>query len=70
LLPHVHVAIIRAEQILPHLEAWLNQQSQDLSEFRKVGNHIIITGASRTADIAMELVLGAHGPAHLHVIIV
>lgn len=69
LLPYVHVAIIREKQIVPHLDAWIEVQSQDKKAFREIGNHIVITGASRTADIGMELVLGAHGPAELHILI-
>lgn len=69
LLPHVHIAVVRESQILPHVDAWLAQQAQDTAGFRAVGNHVIITGASRTADIGMELVLGAHGPAQLHIIL-
>ncbi len=67
LLPYVHIAIIRETQILPHFDAWIAQQN--LEAFRAVGNHIVITGPSRTADIAMELVLGAHGPAQLHLLV-
>jgi L-lactate dehydrogenase complex protein LldG len=70
LLPAVHIAVLHHQQILPHLDEWINRQAQDLESFRQIGNHIIITGASRTADIAMELVLGAHGPAKLHIIII
>jgi L-lactate dehydrogenase complex protein LldG len=66
LLPYVHIAVLKSSQILPHFEAWINQAK---AEFRSTGNHIVITGPSRTADIAMELVLGAHGPAELHLII-
>lgn len=69
LLPHVHVAIITREQILPHFDAWIEQQARSVDDFRKIGNHVVITGASRTADIGMVLVLGAHGPAELHIII-
>lgn len=66
LLPFVHIAVLKSSQILPHFEAWIAQTKAD---FRKTGNHIVITGPSRTADIAMELVMGAHGPAELHLII-
>ncbi|MEL6525380.1 MAG: LUD domain-containing protein, partial [Chloroflexota bacterium] len=34
LLPHVHIAVIRAEQILPHFDTWIEQQSQNQSSFR------------------------------------
>jgi len=70
LLPYVHIAILREEQILPHFEAWIaTQRAQDLEAFLKSSTTNIITGASRTADIGMELVLGAHGPAELHLMI-
>jgi L-lactate dehydrogenase complex protein LldG len=69
LLPYVHIAIVEQQQILPHFEAWIAQQSTDAASFRDSGNHVVITGASRTADIGMELVLGAHGPAELHIIV-
>lgn len=70
LLPYVHVAVVKQSQIMPHLDTWLQQQHEDKENFRSVGNHVVITGASRTADIGMELVLGAHGPAELHLVIV
>lgn len=68
LLPYVHIAIIRQDQILPQMEAWT--QRQDRAAFRAISNINIISGASRTADIGMELVLGAHGPADLHLMLV
>lgn len=68
LLPYVHVAIIKQDQILPQMEAWMQQQDRD--EFRQTSHINIISGASRTADIGMELVLGAHGPADLHLMVV
>lgn len=70
LLPDVHIAVIQESQILPHFDAWIEAQRADLDSFRKIGNTTLITGASRTADIAMELVLGAHGPAQLHLILI
>jgi len=35
-----------------------------------LGNLNLITGASGTTDIEGSLVLGAHGPRYLHVVIV
>ena len=69
LLPTVHIAVLTPDQIMPHFDAWIAAQSAQAQDFRAVGNHIVVTGASRTADIGMELVLGAHGPAELHVVI-
>jgi L-lactate dehydrogenase complex protein LldG len=70
LLPAVHVVLARQEQIIPDLETYLARiRAQGLADFRSAANVLVITGASRTADIAMELVLGAHGPAALHIIL-
>jgi len=71
LLPDVHIAIIQSSQFIPDLESWIEQQqSAGLDQFRQHSNVVIISGASRTADIGMELVMGAHGPRDLHLIII
>lgn len=69
LLPPVHVAILTARQrlrtvwdLVPLWRQWLSTQGQLPS-----GIHLI-TGPSRTADIELTLVLGAHGPKVLHVV--
>ena len=70
LLPKLHIAIITTDQIVPNMESWLAQQREyDLQSFQ-ASNINIISGPSRTADIAMELILGMHGPGALHIIIV
>jgi len=71
LLPPVHIAIITPEQIVPNLESWAAHQScERQADFRQSSNIVVISGASRTADIAMQLILGMHGPGELHIIIV
>ena len=71
LLPPVHIAVLRQKQILPDLESWFAlQREQNFLHLRLASNIVIITGPSRTADIAMELVMGMHGPRELHVILV
>lgn len=70
LLPSVHIAVITAQQILPDLESWwAKQKVAGLEHFRQHSNIVVITGPSRTADIAMELVMGMHGPRELHVVV-
>lgn len=69
LLPLKHVAVIRLSQILPHLEAWIGVQ-RALGHYQSAANVMIISGPSRTADIAMQPILGMHGPAVLHIIII
>ncbi len=70
LLPDVHIALMRAEQILPDLETWQDLQKEaGYPAFTKSSNTTLITGPSKTADIAHQLVRGAHGPRELHVMI-
>jgi len=68
LLPENHVAIVSASRIVPTMEdGWdlLRREHRGLP--RQVN---FVSGPSRTADIEMTLVLGAHGPFRVHVIIV
>jgi len=71
LTTYKHIGVIHESQIVFNLEAWFKQQQEKgLDSFRNTANVVVISGASRTADIAMELVLGAHGPAELQIVIV
>jgi len=70
LLPDLHIALVKASQIVPDFETWIAQQREDhLSAFSESSNTIIITGPSKTADIAQELILGAHGPKQVHIVL-
>jgi L-lactate dehydrogenase complex protein LldG len=69
LLPPVHLAVVSAEQrlesvndLVPLWRQWIREEGRLPS-----GIHLI-TGPSRTADIELTLVLGAHGPKVLHVL--
>lgn len=68
LAPEIHIVLLPVERILPSLDEVFAQLSLsgDLSSF---GSAItFITGPSRTADIELTLVMGAHGPKELHVV--
>lgn len=68
LLPENHVAIVPVERIVRTMEdAWDLLRRERGSLPRQVN---FISGPSRTADIEMTLVLGAHGPFRVHVIII
>lgn len=73
-LPETHVAVLRAADVVPALEdAWARLRSalesgQAPGAFPRTVN--LITGPSRTADIEQELILGAHGPRRLHILLV
>ena len=65
LLPRVHIAVCRADQIVATL-------GEALARFEEPGpppTLTFITGPSRTADIELELVVGVHGPEVLHVLL-
>lgn len=71
LLPQKHIAIFREDQILLDFETWVQGLAADkMDVFRKTNSITAISGPSRTADIAMEQIIGMHGPGELHVIIV
>jgi len=61
----IHIAIVKKEQIVPDL--------LDLSDFLAKGDfpagYTLVSGPSKTADIEIKLVIGVHGPAKMHIII-
>ncbi len=70
LLPDVHIALMRADQILPDLETWATAQGGlGHPAFTRTSNTVIVTGPSKTADIGHQLVKGAHGPREVHVMV-
>lgn len=67
-LPWVHVAVLRARDVVPDLAAAVGRFGARLAAGE--GDWVWITGPSRTADIGKTLVLGAHGPNALEVCLV
>lgn len=63
LLPEIHIAILREEDIYDDLIQVLARE--DLSQAPAA---VLITGPSRTSDIEMTLTIGVHGPGELYVI--
>lgn len=71
LLPSLHIAVIKVSQIVADFETWVEaQKANGLEIFRQQSNIVLISGPSRTGDIAFELILGMHGPHAVHIIIV
>ena len=68
LLPETHIAIVPVARIVPDLEAAFALMRAERGELPRATN--IISGPSRTAEIEQNLVLGAHGPYRVHVILV
>lgn len=68
LLPETHVAVVDASRIVPHMEdAWALARAEFGTLPRAVN---FISGPSRTGDIEQTIVLGAHGPYRVHIVIV
>lgn len=68
-LPDAHIVVIRAEDILgPYEDAW-NALRKIYGEGVLPRTINLISGPSRTADIEQIIVMGAHGPRNLHVIV-
>ena len=63
LAPTVHICIVEAQHLVADLLDFLHPES--LSD----GTVTLVTGPSKTADIEMTLVRGAHGPMAEHVFI-
>lgn len=68
LLPETHVAVVPMSRIVPAMEeAWALARSE-IGELPRAVN--FISGPSRTGDIEMTIVLGAHGPYRVHLVLV
>ena len=68
LLPPVHVALLRSDQILSGMEELFCLLERD-PVFQERSCITFITGPSRTADIELTLTIGVHGPQELHVVL-
>ena len=68
LLPETHVAIVRADQVVPGMEDAFARIRADHEALPRAIN--LVSGPSRTGDIEQTIVLGAHGPRRLHVVLV
>ncbi|MFQ6082239.1 MAG: LUD domain-containing protein [Candidatus Aminicenantia bacterium] len=71
-LPPIHIALLSCEKFVETMEeaSILIKTLTRAATGQKLTSYVsFITGPSRTADIEKEIVLGAHGPKELHIII-
>ena len=70
LLPETHIAVLRRSRIVRSMEdAWALQRAEHGADAMPRAVNFI-SGPSRTADIEQTLVLGAHGPYRVHLVII
>ncbi len=68
LLPETHIALVPASRIVPGMEeAWALARAE-LGTLPRAVN--FISGPSRTGDIEQTIVLGAHGPYRVHLVMI
>ncbi|HUL91018.1 MAG TPA: lactate utilization protein C [Burkholderiales bacterium] len=68
LLPETHVAVVRSGRIVSHMEDAFALAREAFGQLPRAIN--FVSGPSRTADIDQTIVLGAHGPSRVHIILV
>lgn len=66
LVPPVHIAILRKEQMFADMAEWLD--AVDASNLP--ANMILISGPSKSADIEQVLAYGVHGPRQLVILLI
>jgi len=67
LLPETHIAVVPQDRVLYHMEDVFERLRAERGLLPRALN--FISGPSRTADIEQTLVLGAHGPYRVHLIL-
>ena len=68
LLPETHIALVPAGRIVPFMEDAWDLARAELGQLPRAVN--FISGPSRTADIEQTIVMGAHGPYRVHIVVV
>ena len=67
LLPDTHIAVVRADRIVSGMEEAFALIRLERGGLPRAVN--MISGPSRTGDIEQTIVLGAHGPFRVHVLV-
>jgi L-lactate dehydrogenase complex protein LldG len=67
LLPDTHVAVVHADRIVSGMEEAFALVRRERGRLPRAVN--LISGPSRTGDIEQTIVLGAHGPYQVHIVV-
>ena len=68
LLPDTHVAILRADRVVAGMEEAFALIRSERGRVPRAIN--LISGPSRTGDIEQTVVVGAHGPYRVHIVVI
>jgi L-lactate dehydrogenase complex protein LldG len=68
LLPDTHITVVRKERIVRTMEDAFALMRAEIGEPPRAT--FFISGPSRTADIEQTIVIGAHGPYRVHVVLI
>ena len=68
LLPDTHIAVVRADRIVSGMEEAFALVRFEKGQPPRAIN--MISGPSRTGDVEQTIVLGAHGPFRVHILVV
>jgi len=69
-LPDTHIVVIEAQDVAGDYETLWQKLREKFGDGQMPRTVNLITGPSRSADIEQTLILGAHGPRRLHVMVV
>lgn len=67
LAPEVHLAVLERSTLVPRLGDFI---SSGAYQAERPSNLVLVSGASRTADIELVLAIGVHGPKRLAVALI
>jgi L-lactate dehydrogenase complex protein LldG len=68
LLPETHICVVSRARLVPTMEDAFALLRKEVGELPRAT--FFVSGPSRTADIEQTIVIGAHGPYRVHVLLV
>ena len=68
LLPDTNIAVVRADRVVSGMEEAFALVRRERGAVPRAMN--LISGPSRTGDVEQTIVLGAHGPFRVHIVVV